>query len=179
MPDPVLAKLARELAPPERMKLKEFCALCKISINTLRYLKQLGYVSPPGGKGGGAYYTLAHVRQVETAQRLKGEIGTFSKIAKYNRTRTRNADADESGYVVQHVLTLSTGIMIVVPEVLGEAGKAQLRRLIAAGKDSGTKRLAALAESVLSSMEISDRMKARPKARGKPKQANPLPSADQ
>ena len=40
-------------------------------------------------------------------------------------------------------------------------------------------RLTALAESVLSSMEISDRMKARPKARGKPKQANPLPSADQ
>lgn len=97
MPDPVLAKLARELAPPERMKLKEFCALCKISINTLRYLKQLGYVSPPRGKGGGAYYTLAHVRQVETAQRLKGDIGTFSKIpstAKRGReapTRTRAA----------------------------------------------------------------------------------------
>lgn len=69
--------------------------------------------------------------------------------------------------------------MIVVPEVLGEAGRAQLRRLIAAGKESETKRLASLGEKLLSSMEISDRMKTRPKAKEKPKHANPLPSADQ
>lgn len=149
MPNPALGKLARDLSPPQKLSARELCAHCGISANTLRYLKRLGYVSRPESKGGGAYYTLMHVKQVQTAQHLKAEIGTFSKIATYNEKRRANSDTHEGGYAVQYVFTLSTGIMIVAPEVLGELGKAQLRRLIAAGADDGMKRLAALTEKVL------------------------------
>lgn len=177
--DPVAAALARELSPTERMSAKQLCDRCKISHSRLRYLKQLSYVSPAKGRGRGAYYTEEHVRQVQVAEYLKPQVGTLTKIAKHGKQDDEvSSELDGGSYEIQRVFTLSTGIKIVIPEVLGEIGMKQLQRLLAAGKDGRTKRLAALAEQVLSDMKANDRQKSRPRAKAARKRASPLPSVE-
>jgi len=93
--------------------------------------------------------------------RLLGEIQKTEK-----RLRGREASlVDELAQLEPRVATLKARLDRI--QALGQQHIALLKS-----------RPAALTEKVLSSMEIGDRQKARPKPKAKPKRASPLPSAD-
>ncbi|MEH0166701.1 MerR family transcriptional regulator [Roseateles microcysteis] len=173
---------AREMiARSERMSAVELCKRCKIEHCRFRYLKQEGLVSPAKGKGRGAYYTEEHVAQVERAEQLAPQVGGLAKIRRLAIESKAQREAQiptpgECGYRIERVYQLSTGIRIVVPEVIGEIATAQLSRLLLAADDSKVEKSDHRFEAVLSLLEEGDRSRTRPKTKAKGKPPNPLPS---
>lgn len=173
---------ARDPTPAERMSANELCERCGISQNRLRYLKDLGLVSGAIGSGGNSHYTEKHESEVKMAASLGREFGSLAKARKLARQASPPCDVpsqstDEFSFRTERVYQLWSGIRIVVPEVLGENGTAQLTRILKAAQDSKFREHERHFESAFSLLEESERRKARPKTKAKAKPPSPLPSA--
>jgi len=168
--------------PPqgERMSAKKLCERCGIDLVRLKYLKQERLVSAARGVGRHAYYTEFHEKQVRAAERLVREFGSAAKVREW---RAKNSSLyvpgrpppDEFTYRVERVYCFSSGIRIVVPEVLGVRGTAQLNSLLAAAERHEVEDSDLNMERVLSRLDESVLIQSRPSTKVKRKRASPLP----
>lgn len=165
----------------DRMSKAELCDRCGISLSRLKYLKQEGFVIPAKGARRYSYYTDVHERQVRTAEQLARKFGSLAKVREAmvqerTRRRAQPESPGELGYAIERVYGLRSGIKIVVPELIGALGTAQLNRILAAAESSEDNETDLLFEELFTLLEQGERSKSRPKTKIKRKRASSLPS---
>lgn len=165
----------------DQMSATELCDRCRISLSRLKYLKQEGFVSDAKGARRYAYYTDVHERQVRTAEQLARKFGGLAKVREaMAQERTRRQVQRESpgglGYAIERVYRLRSGIKIVVPELIGSLGTAQLNRILAAAENSEDNETDLLFEELFTLIEQGERFKSRPTTKIERKRASSLPS---